>query len=302
VSNAPVVLLVNPTSGRGRGGRLAPDAARRLNERGVDTVITVATSAEETAALARKAVTENVAALVACGGDGTVHTVLQAVAGTDLPFGIIPVGTGDDNARTLGLPLDDPAAAADAVADALAAGRTRTIDLATVTTGDGVTEWFLGVLSSGFDSNVNERANRITWPKGQARYFVSILGELRTFRPVPYRVVIDDEVLTGKGMLVSVGNGISYGGGMKVCPGAIVDDGLLDLTWLSEVGTGTFLKVFPSVYKGTHVSHPSVRTFRGHRIRIEAPGQIAYADGERIGPLPVDIEIHPGALRVLAPA
>jgi diacylglycerol kinase (ATP) len=297
VSTSPVVLLVNPTSGRGRGGRLAPEAARRLNERGIDTVVVVGTSAAETEALARKAVSEAPPAVVAVGGDGTVNTVLQAVAGTTIPFGIIPVGTGDDNARTLGIPLGNPAAAADVVAD----GHTRVVDLATVTTDAGDHRWFLGVLSSGFDSNVNERANRISWPKGQARYFVSILGELRTFRPVPYHLVVDGTPIDGKGMLVSVGNGISYGGGMKVCPGAVVDDGLLDLTWLHEVGKATFLKVFPSVYKGTHVEHPSVDTLRGRHIRIEAPGQVAYADGERIGPLPIDVEVHPSALTVLVP-
>lgn len=295
--SARVALLVNPTSGRGRGGRLAPVAARRLLERGVDVTVHVGASPADMERLAREAVADGVDAVVACGGDGTVNLVLQAVAGTQTPLGMVPVGTGDDNARTMGIPLEDPAAAADVVAD----GFVRTVDAATVESADGTRRWFVGVLSSGFDSNVNERANRISWPKGQARYVVSILGELRTFTPVDYRVVLDDEELVGRGMLVSVGNGISYGGGMKVCPGAVVDDGLLDLTWLHEVGKGTFLKVFPRVFKGTHVEHPSVTTHRGRRVRIEADGQIAYADGERIGPLPIDVEVHPGALRVLVP-
>jgi diacylglycerol kinase (ATP) len=236
-------------------------------------------------------------ALVACGGDGTVHLALQAVAGTQTPLGVVPLGTGDDNARLLGIPRGDLGAAADVIAH----GTVRTWDAAEVVAADGERRWFLGVLSSGFDSLVNERANRMSWPKGQARYLVGIVAELRTFRPVPYRVVLDGTEIRGLGMLVAVGNGSSYGGGMQVCPGAQPDDGLLDLTWLHELGKPTFLRVFPRVYKGTHVEHPAVSTHRVTRITLDAPGQVAYADGERIGPLPIEVTVRPGALRVLVP-
>ncbi len=293
-----VVLLINPTSGRGRGGRNAPLAADRLRARGVHVVEVCGQSADESFELARQALDEGADALVACGGDGTVHLALQLVAGTETPLGIIPVGTGDDNARTLGLPLAD----AEAAADIVASGHVRTVDAGRISAADGVQRWFLGVMSSGFDSAVNERANTISWPKGQARYLVSILGELRVFKPLPYTVVIDDVHHDGKAMLVAVGNGVSYGGGMKVCPSAIVDDGELSVLFLAELGKPTFLRVLPKVFSGTHVTHPAVTEYSGRRIHLDAPDQIVYADGERVGPLPADIEVAPGAVRVIVPA
>ena len=149
---------------------------------------------------------------------------------------------------------------------------------------------------------VNERANRMTWPKGKARYLVAIIGELRTFRPVAYRATIGDVPVDDAAMLVAVGNGVSYGGGMKVCPAAIPDDGLLDVTWLRAVSTPTFLRVFPSVFAGTHVDKPYVSTYRAREVRLDAPGQLAYADGERVGPLPISIQARPRALRVASRA
>ena len=133
---------------------------------------------------------EPTAAVVACGGDGTVHLVLQVVAGTGVPMGILPLGTGNDSANLFGVPKD-PVAAADLVADCLQAGTSRAVDAGRAVTADGVDRWFLAVLSSGFDSMVNERANRMTWPTGQARYLRAILAELRSFKAVPYVMVID---------------------------------------------------------------------------------------------------------------
>ena len=293
-----VAVLVNPTSGRGKGGRMAPVLARRLYERGIDVVDIVGRDADSALAMAREAIGAGAQALVACGGDGTVHLALQAVAGTDVPLGVIPVGTGDDNARMLEIPRGDVAAAADVVAD----WHPRRIDVGHVVAADGESRWFLGVLSSGFDSLVNERANAMSWPKGQAKYLVGTLAELRTFHPVPYTLRLDGQDHSTEAMLVAVGNGRSYGGGMQVCPGALVDDGELAVTVLGRVGKPTFLKVFPSVYKGTHVEHPSVTVHSARTLHIDAPSQVAYADGERVGPLPVDIEIHAGSLVVLAPA
>jgi diacylglycerol kinase (ATP) len=300
------VLLVNPTSGRGDASTAAPIAARRLRERGHDVVQVAGVDAEDALARLRAAVAEApTSAVVACGGDGTVNLCLQVVAGTDLALGILPFGTGNDSATQLGVPRD-AAAAADVVADALAEGRRRVVDAGRAVSADGVDRWFLAVLSSGFDSLVNERANVMTWPKGQARYLRAILAELRVFKPVPYVMVLDagtaHEVRQEKkGMLVAVGNGTQYGGGMKVCPGALMDDGLLAVTFLDELSTPTFLRVFPRVYKGTHVARPEVHEHAATTVSLDAPGQVAYADGERIGPLPVDIRVVPGAVRLLVP-
>jgi diacylglycerol kinase (ATP) len=300
-------LLVNPTSGKGRAGAAAPVAAARLRERGIDVVQVVGSDGQDALARLQASIDEQApTAVIACGGDGTVNLCLQAVAGTPVALGILPFGTGNDNASALTIP-SDPGAAADVIADAVLSGLRRTVDAGRATSADGVRRWFLGVLSSGFDSLVNERANLMTWPSGQARYLRAILAELRVFTPVPYTMVLDEgdprEVrVEKKGMLVAVGNGPSYGGGMQVCPGAVMDDGLLAVTFLDELPTRTFLRVFPSVFKGTHVQRPEVHVHAAARVRLDAPGQVAYADGERIGPLPVEVTIVPGAVHLLVPA
>ena len=301
-----VVLLLNPTSGQGRASTAAPLAIARLQDRGYDVVQVVGHDAEDALVRLRAAVADApTAAVVACGGDGTVHLCLQVVAGTGLPLGIIAAGTGNDSATLLEMPKD-PVAAADVLANALDSGRHRIVDAGHVVSADGVERYYLAVLSSGFDSMVNERANVMTWPSGQARYLRAILAELRSFTPVPYSMVVDEGLPTEhreekSGMLVAVGNGTSYGGGMKVCPGALMDDGLLSLIFLDEVSTPKFLRVFPSVFKGTHVSIPEVHEHTATTVSLDAPGQVAYADGERVGPLPVEIRVVPDAVHLLAP-
>jgi diacylglycerol kinase (ATP) len=188
---------------------------------------------------------------------------------------------------------------ASALVALLGSGLVRSVDVAEVRTGDGVAHFFLGVMSTGFDSNVNERANAMS-RLGGSRYNIAIVRELASFRPLEYSVRIDGTDHTSTGMLVSVGNGPRYGGGMLVCPDARVDDGILDLTWLNEVSKATFLRVLPTVFKGAHVKHSSVHTYRGRHIEISSPDQIAYADGERLGPLPVSVDVRPGVLRVLS--
>jgi diacylglycerol kinase (ATP) len=148
---------------------------------------------------------------------------------------------------------------------------------------------------------VNERANRMSWPRGRARYNVAIAAELRTFRPVPFVLELDGQRWETEAMLVAVGNGASYGGGMKVCPGARMDDGLFDVTVLGPVSKLEFVRVFPRVYSGSHVDHPAVTVRRAKAVSLAAVGVTAYADGERVAMLPVTCDVVPGALQVLAP-
>jgi diacylglycerol kinase (ATP) len=287
-----IALLVNPTSGKGRGGRLSGPVAERLRDSGATVDVVVGRDADEALDLLRERVTRGVDAVVAVGGDGLVNIALQVVAATDVPLGVVPAGTGNDIARALGLNIADPAS----TIDLLAGDLVREVDL-----GRASRRWFGGVLGSGFDSMVNERANRMSWPHGRARYNLAIVAELRTFCPVPFELELDGEPWHTEAMLVAIGNGPSYGGGMRVCPDARLDDGLLDVTVLGPISKPEFLKVFPTVYKGTHVTHPAVTVRRARLVTLRAEGVTAYADGERVAALPVAIEAVPQALKVLAP-
>jgi diacylglycerol kinase (ATP) len=287
-----IAVLVNPTSGRGRGARLLLPVSDRLRDAGLDVDVAVGRDGDEAFDRLREKVAEGVDGVVAVGGDGLVNIALQVTGGTDIPLGIVPAGTGNDIARSLGLVPKDPVAAVDLVVG----GHTRTIDL-----GRANGRWFAGVLGSGFDSMVNERANRMSWPNGRSRYNLAIVAELRTFRPVPYVLEIDGERLETEAMLVAVGNGTSYGGGMLVCPGAVLDDGLLDMTLLGPISKPEFLRVFPRVYKGTHVEHPAVTVRRARSVSLYADGVTAYADGERVAVLPVTCDAVPAALHIFTP-
>ena len=292
--NVDVVLLVNPAAGRHRSATQARLIATRLHAAGLTSRVNRPSDPRALQAAAAQAAASGARAVFALGGDGTIHWAVQGLAGTSTPLGVVPLGTGNDIASAIG--HDDPEARP--LIDAVLAGRTRAVDLAHASL-DGVERAFLGVLSTGFDSTVNERANTLRWPGGTAKYLRAMLLELPRFTARGYRVVADGVETHGPGMLVTVGNGPAFGGGMKVCPHAVMDDGLLNLTWLGEVGMVEFLRVFPRVYSGTHLTHRAVRTLEAASIAIDAPGQVAYADGERLGPLPVSIRIASRSLSIL---
>ncbi len=298
-ASGSVAVLLNPVAGRGRFSSEVPGILAALRETGRPVFTLSADTPEAALAAARGAVADGAGALVAVGGDGTVHLGLQAVAGTRVAFGAIPAGTGNDFAAAVGMP-DTPHAAAQVIAAALAAGRTRSMDLARMTTPSGEQRWFGAVLAAGFDAIVNERANRMRFPRGPRRYDIAIVLELLRLSPKPYRIVLDGEPLEVRGVLVAVGNTESYGGGMRICPGADPADGLLDVVVGAEMGRLTMMKIKPHLYSGTHVNHPLVTTYRARTVELDAPGITGYADGERAFPLPVTITCEPGALSLLA--
>ncbi|MBT2389336.1 diacylglycerol kinase [Streptomyces maoxianensis] len=292
-----ITLFVNPTAGRGRGAHAAQPAARALRDAGFCVRTVLGEDADDALRRARDAVDGGTGALIAVGGDGMMSLALQAVAGTRTPLGVVAVGTGNDFARTLGLPVREPAAAGRLVAEALKGEQIREVDLGRV--GE---KWFGTILASGFDSRVNDRGNRMRWPSGRFKYDLAMVAELAALEPIPYRITLDDgEVREIEATLVAVGNGSSYGGGMRICPGARTDDGLFDVTVVGDCTRTTLLKVFPRVYKGTHLSHPKVTTHRVRAISLQAEGVTGYADGEPLGALPLTAECVPGAVRVLAP-
>ena len=299
-----VALLVNPASGHGRAAAIGEAVAEHLQMR-CDLVVLIGADAAESAGMLA-AVTAGaegaVDAVVVCGGDGIVHLAVNALAGTQLPLGIVPAGSGNDTAAVLGLP-HDPLLAAEAAIDALVAGRNRTIDLgqcdgAPVVPGR-VDRWFVGLLYAGLDAAVNETANGLRRPRGRRRYDVAIALELLRLRPRRVRLTIDGRTDEIDITLVAVGNGPQYGGGKRMAPDARWDDGLFDITVVGKVSRFTLARLAPTLPRAGHIGHPAVTTFRGRTVTIDGDVGPAYADGERIGPVPVTATCRPGVLRVL---
>ena len=287
-----IALLTNPTSGRGKGARTVDQALPRLRDAGFVVRNLVGRDADEALDLAHKCVADGVETLVVIGGDGMVHLALQALAEADTRLGVIPAGSGNDVAGYFDIPRKDTMAATDVVI----AGKERRIDLGRVGS-----RYFVTVLAAGFDAIVNERANAMTWPKGRMRYNLATMAELRTFKPISYVVDIDGEQQRFEAMMVAVGNGPSFGGGLRITQGAVLDDGLLDVVAILPLSKPELLWTYPKLFRGTHVTHRQYRHWSARTVTVAAPDVVAYADGERIAPLPLTVEVVPRSLRVVVP-
>lgn len=287
-----IAVLTNPTSGKGKGGKVADIVVPRLEDAGFTVRSLVGRDADEASDLARQGVADGLETLVVIGGDGMVHLAAQALAGSETRLGLVPAGTGNDVARALDVPRKDPVVAADVIIG----GKERAIDLARIGH-----KYFVTVLAAGFDAIVNERANEMTWPKGQMRYNLATLAELRTFEPIPYVLEVDGEQHRFDAMMVAVGNTESFGGGMRITHGASLDDGMLDVVAIMPMKKLELVRTFPKLFSGAHTQHPKYRHFSGKVITVAAPGIVAYADGERMSALPLTVEVVPRALRVLVP-
>ncbi len=291
-----VTVLTNPKAGHGNAPHAAERAVARFQQIGVDVVQIVGRDAGHARHLVEEALAAGTDALVVVGGDGVIGLALQALAGTGVPLGVVAAGTGNDHAREYGLPVGDPAAAADVIA----AGHTMTVDLGLIRGDDGTRTWFGTIAATGFDSLVSDRVNRMRWPHGRMRYNLAIVAELARLRLLPFRLVFDGQrEVTPLLTLAAFGITRSYGGGMLICPAADHTDGLLDVTMVSSASRLKLLRLLPTVFKGTHVDLDEVSTARARTVRVESPGINAYADGDYVCPLPAEISAVPGALRIL---
>nr|WP_231366462.1 diacylglycerol kinase family protein [Zhihengliuella flava] len=312
-------MVVNPR-GRARA-RGALDAARlALRRAGYRPELMFASRVRAaTGALTARLNEPGLAAVVAVGGDGTVHHVVNAlmVSGRDVPLGLLPVGTGNDFARVMGLSAARPAEAVARLVGALpdvCSTKTmprrpgRRVDVGRVDSAAGPS-YFVGVFSAGFDAVVNRRADRLRWVPAGQRYNVAVLVELVRFVPRRYRMTLDGRPSRPRRyLLAACANGQYIGSGMRIAPQADVADGRFDVLTVDQLAAhrwgmvARFLTVFPRVFAGTHLTVPGVRIQRARTVRLElASGApiLAHADGEPVAALPATVTVVPQALRLL---
>ncbi|MFZ4585401.1 MAG: diacylglycerol/lipid kinase family protein [Acidimicrobiia bacterium] len=294
-------VIVNPAAGRGRTRRLLPKLSAAFDAARADTRIHLSTSRDDGIDAAREAFARG-DAVVACGGDGTVSELAAVAVEHHGLLGIVPTGSGNDFARTLGFDHRNPLSAI----DVLTTGRDAVVDLGRAATPEQ-TVLFCAVASTGFDAEANRWANQRRHLHGTPLYVAAMLRTLSTYSPLTFTLRVDDaESVEHRAWLLAFGNSESYGGGMRVTPNARVDDGLLDATIVGPVSRGEFVRTFPKVFKGTHLSHAQISTYRARQFTVDAPDAPVpvelYASGERVGRLPATIDVLAQALTVRVPA
>ena len=298
--HAPVIL-VNPTAGGGRGARLVPWLRERLAA-GEDGELHVTTDPTEPEALAASAAERGSTRVVAVGGDGTVQAVLNGLlsAARGAELAIVPVGTGNDLARSLGV----PSATEDAWRVALGSS-TRSIDVARARNGEGHERRFASAGGIGFDAQVAAAmANRVGWRGGRTGYLLTTLAELRRFRNRRITLTLDGRSSGHRVLFVAIANGAYYGGGMRIAPDAQPDDGLLDVCVVGDISRLTAIRELPNLYRGTHIRHPAVSMHViGRAVSVEGdPETRVHLDGEPFGGLPLEVVLEPAAIAVAVPA
>jgi diacylglycerol kinase (ATP) len=295
MADAPdVVVVANPAAGHGRAGKLIGKVTTGLHRLGVPHEIRVSESGPDVERLARGAAESGTRIVAALGGDGTVSLAANGILGTGAALAALPAGTGDDFAKGIG------AGKLEAAVALLADPKTADLDVIEIMTG-AVRRSFVNIAGAGFDSEVNETANGMTIKLGATgTYVAALLKTLSRFAPAAFVITIDDERIEVDAMLVEVGSGRWTGGGMRVLPDAVMNDGRLDLCIVQALSKTAFLRAFPRVFTGSHTTHPKVMMRTGTRVQVEADRRVlVYADGEQIGPLPAIFEVHPGVLPVV---
>lgn len=286
------LLVVNSKAGKGRASKLANQFEELLNSNNLPYEIIKESSYEDTVTKYRLSIASGkFNKVIAIGGDGLVNLCLQEIAERNIGLAVVPAGTGNDFARAVGSHKKN----VDTIFNFIASQDPTTIDLGLVT-GDFGRRWYVQVLSTGFDALVNNLANRITWPRGQIKYTLATILTLARFNPISYELIIDDKTVKQNLMLLSVANGETYGGGMRICPDASNSDGIFDILLVHPVSKIVLLTIFPKVFAGKHVPHPKIEIIRAKNIKLSANAS-AFADGEFVSKLPIEIANVQNALK-----
>ncbi|CAB4924389.1 unannotated protein [freshwater metagenome] len=286
-----VLLIASPVSGGGRVLKALPAVGARLRELDVDTRIVMSESLDHARALTREALAEG-RVPVSFGGDGLAGAVAGAAAQVRGLIGVLPGGSGNDFCRHVGIP-NDPVVAC----ELLSTGTAVDIDL-----GEANGSLFLGIASLGFDSEANAAANRAPRILGRGIYVYGAFAALLRWHRATFIVAADAGTEEFLGWSVICANTSVYGAGMFVAPQARVDDGLLDVVSLRDVGRLHFIRAFPKVFRGTHLADPAVHLTRSEQVRVTASRPFdVYADGDRIATTPVTIRVRRDAVQVLLP-
>ena len=291
------LVVCNSSAGKGKASILARDLIKLLSNSGLENkLIDCDTFAETRRLLEKEIQTNRYNYLIAVGGDGLVNLCLQMVAEKPICLGVIPAGTGNDFARATGF----NGKSVNEIFSIISKSEPTRIDLGKAVSAD-VSKWFVQVLSTGFDAIVNSLANKMVWPRGKSKYTIATILILSRFKSIPYQVEIDGKAFKQNAMLLAVANGESYGGGMRICPGASNSDGIFDILIVRPVTKIVLLTIFPKVFRGNHIPHPKIDVYKGKHVKISGP-TVSYADGEFVSQLPLEIINVPNALTTwLAP-
>jgi diacylglycerol kinase (ATP) len=295
----PLVLIANPNAGRGTVSKALPRVERVLTDKNLAYRIVRTTHPGHATEAARQALSDGERYLVAVGGDGTVHEVVNGMVrdggpvAADAVLGVVAAGSGCDFVRSFGLPPD-----AEQAAERLTGDRVRTIDVGTVTCADGTTRCFVNIAEAGLGGAVVARAANLGKLLGGARYAAGFWLTLPRFRPAAVRLDADGQYHAWRAFNVVVANCRFYGGGMQISPNSDPGDGLLDILVMTGPKSDSFTTL-PKVYKGAHLPHRNIAELRAARLTIEAePGFPVEADGELLGVTPASFGIIPGAIRL----
>lgn len=294
----PIGVLVNPAANRGRGDQVGEQVFHALAKAGIPAINLSADSAIAASSKAQLAISDQeISGVIAVGGDGTAQLGVNICVPNQIPLGLVPAGSGNDQARQLRIELGNPQAAITNILESL--DSPKRVDVMRVATAEREF-WSFGSVSAGFDAICAKRANGLKWPKGPNSYVAAMLLELPRFNPIEYHLTVDGEHRTVRAMLCGVANVQNFGGGMRISPNSDSEDGELEVFILHEVSRPRLLKIFPTVYQGEHIKFPEVEIFKAKSIRIENANYPLSCDGELVGTAPFSVQVHPGALQVLS--